>query len=53
MVILDISLLFIFLALGLAVGTVPVDQDHQRQDKHDVGNKDGVGDGRHCLRPEK
>ena len=40
----DVCLLFIFLALGLAVGTVPVDQDHQGEDKHAVGYEDGVED---------
>ena len=40
----DVSLLFIFLTLCLAVGTVPVDQDHQGEDKHAVWYEDGVQD---------
>ena len=40
----DVCLLFIFLALCLAVGTVPVDQDHQGEDKHAVWYEDGVED---------
>ena len=44
MFILDVCLLFIFLALGLTVGTVPVDQDHQGEDKHAVWYQDGVQD---------
>ena len=44
----DVRLLFIFLALGLTVGTVPVDQDYQGEDKHAVWYEDGVQDG--CQR---
>ena len=40
----DVRLLFIFLALCLAVGTVPVDQDYQGEDKHAVRYEDGVQD---------
>ena len=40
----DVSLLFIFLALGLTVGAVPVDQNHQGEDKHAVWYEDGVED---------
>ena len=40
----DVSLLFILLTLGLAVGAVPVDQDHQGKDKHAVWYEDGVQD---------
>ena len=45
----DISLLFIFLALGLTVGAVPVDQNHQGEDKHAVWYEDGVQDGCQSL----
>ena len=40
----NVSLLFIFLALGLTVGAVPVDQNHQGEDKHAVWYEDGVQD---------
>ena len=40
----DVSLLFVLLTLGLAVGAVPVDQDHQGEDKHAVWYQDGVQD---------
>ena len=45
----DVSLLFIFLALCLTVGAVPVDQDDQGEDKHTVWYQDGVQDGCQCL----
>ena len=40
----DVSLLFILLTLGLTVGAVPVDQNHQGEDKHAVWYEDGVQD---------
>ena len=52
MIILDVCLLLVFLTLGLAVGTVPVDQDHQRQHEHHVGNQNSVGYSCHRLRPD-
>ena len=51
MVVSDIGLLFIFFALGLAVGAVPVHQHHQGQHEHTVGDQDSVQDGSQCLRP--
>ena len=50
MMISDVGLLFVFLALCLAVGAVPVDQDNEREDEHTVGNEDGVQDCCQCLR---
>ena len=47
----DVCLLFIFLALCLTVGTVPVDQDHQGQDEQEVGDQQGVGYTRDNLVP--
>ena len=49
MIILDVCLLFIFLALCLTVGAVPVDQDYEREDEHTVGYEDGVQDCCQCL----
>ena len=40
----DVGLLFVFLALCLAVRTVPVDEDDKGKDKHTVWNEDGVQD---------
>ena len=51
MIILDVCLLFIFLALCLTVGAVPVDQDHQGQDKQAVGYHDRVQNGCQRLCP--
>ena len=48
----NVRLLLILLALGLAVGAVPVHQHHQGQDEHQVGDQDGVRDRGKCLRPK-
>jgi len=44
-----VSLLFIFPALCLAVGTVPEEKDHQPDDEDDVWNDDGRNDGGQVL----
>ena len=46
-----VGLLLIFLALCLTVGAVPVDQHHQGQHEHQVGDQDGVRDRGQGLRP--
>ena len=51
MIVFDVCLLFILLTLGLTVGTVPVDQDHEREDKHAVWDQDRVEDCSERLRP--
>ena len=51
MIVFDVCLLLVLLTLGLAVGTVPVDQDHQGQDEHAVGDHDRVEDRSQRLRP--
>ena len=47
-----VRLLLILLALGLAIGAVPVHQHHQGQDEHQVGDQDGVRDRGKCLCPK-
>ena len=49
----DVGLLLVLLALGLAVGAVPVDQHHQRQHEHHVRNQDSVRYRGQGLRPDK
>ena len=49
----DVGLLLVLLALGLAVGAVPVDQHHQRQHEHHVRNQDRVCYRGQGLRPDK
>ena len=47
-----VCVLLVLLALGLAVGAVPVDQHNQRQHEHQVRHQDGVSDRGQGLRPK-
>ena len=49
LVLFIVGLFFVLAALGLAVGAVPEQEDHQAHDEDDVGDDDGGDDGGQVL----
>ena len=49
LVLFIVGLFFVLAALGLAVGAVPEEEDHQPHDEDDVRDNDGGDDGSQVL----